>query len=223
MCSHGECDNGSVAEAVYSPLCRTFLRTMAASMTNGNSTENTTLGGPGKNMSAKHGWFEVVVPMISFLGIVGNILNLIVYTRRRMLSSMDRLEKSATYGLVALALSDMFFCMAVFPHTFVAAQAQSVDANKRYQLYLPTVRSSIRKSLLNGEHLAYCDHVNQSLHSCCVPSSRQINVIHIPHSDRHYPGLRLVRAHNVALLFSFGSRKVLQSRWQRFVSTSTKI
>ena len=134
MCSQGECDNGSAVEAVYSPICKTFLRAMMMAG-NGNGSENNTLGGAGKNMPTKHGWFDIVIPIISFLGIVGNILNLIVYTRRRMLSSMDRLEKSATYGLVGLALSDMFFCMAVFPHTFVAAEGNAVDGSKRYQLY----------------------------------------------------------------------------------------
>lgn len=80
----------------------------------------------------KHGWFEVVIPIISFLGIIGNVLNLLVLTRRRMLSSMDRLEKSATYGLVALAVSDMFFCLSVFPHTFINEESYVVE--KQYVL-----------------------------------------------------------------------------------------
>ena len=134
MCSHGECYNGSIIETAYEPICRVILR-MRAAMTNGNGSLNNTLGSGAKDIPVKHGWFEIVIPIISFLGIVGNILNLLVLTRRRMLSSMDRLEKSATYGLVALAMSDMFFCLAIFPHTFINSDTPVVDSSHRYQLY----------------------------------------------------------------------------------------
>ncbi len=80
-------------------------------------------------------FFGIVIPIISFIGIVGNIFNLLVLTRRRMLSSMDRLEKSATYGLVALALSDMLFCIIVFPHTFINKGEMKMKYSKGYVLY----------------------------------------------------------------------------------------
>lgn len=109
---------------------------MSTAMANGNASLNATLAQMSKNVGhGKTGWFEIVIPIISFLGIVGNILNLLVLTRRRMLSSMDRLEKSATYGLVALALSDMLFCLSVFPHTFINEEAYTVDKGHQYVLY----------------------------------------------------------------------------------------
>ena len=79
------------------------------------NTENGTIANEVTGMK----WFEIVIPIISVIGIVGNILNLILLTRRRLLSSMESLERSATYGLVALALSDMIFCLAIFPHMFI--------------------------------------------------------------------------------------------------------
>lgn len=84
---------------------------------------------------AHYDWFEIVIPIICFLGIVGNILNLLVLTRRRLLSSMDRLEKSANYGMIALAVSDMFFCIMVFPHTFISQSVYSVDLKSIIILY----------------------------------------------------------------------------------------
>ncbi|ELT90835.1 hypothetical protein CAPTEDRAFT_188101 [Capitella teleta] len=62
-------------------------------------------------------WFRIVIPIVCIVGIVGNLLNLFVLTRRRLLSSMQRLERCATYGLTALALSDMLFCLTVLPNT----------------------------------------------------------------------------------------------------------
>ena len=71
------------------------------------------------NMSAgerSHRLVESVVnkalaPAICVFGIIGNLLNLVVLTRKRLQCSMDRMEKSAHVGLVALAVSDMMFCV----------------------------------------------------------------------------------------------------------------
>ncbi|ELT98988.1 hypothetical protein CAPTEDRAFT_205952 [Capitella teleta] len=63
-------------------------------------------------------WFRIVITIVCIVGIVGNLLNLFVLTRRRLLSSMQRLERCATYGLTALAVSDMLFCLTILPNTF---------------------------------------------------------------------------------------------------------
>ena len=54
---------------------------------------------------------RAVAPSICVFGIIGNLLNLVVLTRKRLQCSMDRMEKSAHVGLVALALSDMMYCV----------------------------------------------------------------------------------------------------------------
>ena len=60
------------------------------------------------SLVAKHGgiqeWFEVVILMVCLFGLFGNVMNLIMLTRQRLLSRMDPLETSARYGLTALAL-----------------------------------------------------------------------------------------------------------------------
>ena len=68
------------------------------------------------------GWFEVVLLCLCVIGVSGNILNLIVLTRRRFCSSLNKLESSANYGLVALAISDLCFCLVVLPHVFLSGQ-----------------------------------------------------------------------------------------------------
>lgn len=50
------------------------------------------------------------IPIVCLFGIVGNVLNLIVLTRKRVQHSMDHMEKSVHVGFVALAVSDMCFC-----------------------------------------------------------------------------------------------------------------
>jgi len=63
--------------------------------------------------------YTVVIPLICVVGIVGNSINLVVLTSIVRNKPMDRMERSATMGLLALAVSDLFFCSAVIPLAFV--------------------------------------------------------------------------------------------------------
>lgn len=60
-----------------------------------------------------------IVPVVCVFGIVGNALNLIVLTRKRVQHSMDDLEKSVHVGFVALAVSDLSFCLLDFAPRFL--------------------------------------------------------------------------------------------------------
>ena len=146
MCSTGDCLNISTSPVIYPPVCSQFLemasqhaQLLIKELQSTNGTLNDSLDRvdrkTSEHTSVKHTWFAVVIPIISFLGIVGNVFNLLVLTRRRMLSSMDRLEKSATYGLIALAVSDMIFCVTVFPHAFIYEESYIVDGSHHFFLY----------------------------------------------------------------------------------------
>lgn len=54
---------------------------------------------------------QIVTPFILTFGIFGNILNLMVLTREKMRRSLTKMEKSAHMGLIALAASDLMFCL----------------------------------------------------------------------------------------------------------------
>ena len=55
--------------------------------------------------------YTYVIVGICGFGLLGNILNLIVLTSKGLQKTMDRMEKSAHCGLVAMAVSDMCFCL----------------------------------------------------------------------------------------------------------------
>ena len=103
------------------PMARSGGR--MAGMNSSNSTNTSTNSHRSTLM-----WFEVIISIISFLGIIGNVLNLVILTRKRMRTTLDRLERSANYGLVALALSDMMFCIIILPHIFLDTRRLSVMA-----------------------------------------------------------------------------------------------
>lgn len=61
------------------------------------------------------------LPVISALGFFGNLMNLIILAGKRIQHSLRTTEKAANSGLIALAVSDLAFCVTAFPSTFLPA------------------------------------------------------------------------------------------------------
>ena len=76
-----------------------------------------------------------MLPIICTLGISGNILNLIVQTRKRFCAPLGKLERSANLGMTALALSDAMFCTAVLPHVFLEDDRHMAPIGQTFSLY----------------------------------------------------------------------------------------
>ncbi|CAH1775673.1 unnamed protein product [Owenia fusiformis] len=65
-------------------------------------------------------WVETIaLPIVLSLGILGNLLNMIILTRKQLQAKMDEMEKSGHIFLIALAVSDFLFCVAEFPLGFM--------------------------------------------------------------------------------------------------------
>ena len=78
---------------------------------------------------------SVVSPCLCVIGLTGNILNILVLTRRRMQSAIDcSMERAAYMGLIALAVSDMLYCLCTFPDAFMGRQ-QVVFTSRNFWLY----------------------------------------------------------------------------------------
>lgn len=86
---------------------------------------------------------NVVVPIICLFGIVGNILNLIVLTRKQLQRSMDRLEKSVSVGLVALAASDMISCVLYMMTSLVQEQTLYSPLENHLSLYFKIYQEAL--------------------------------------------------------------------------------
>ena len=84
----------------------------------------------------KEQWFSVAISVICVFGILGNILNLLVLASHRITSRLDHIGHSVNNGLKALAVSDMLFCVFVFPHSFITTEYVEVVGKKEaYVLY----------------------------------------------------------------------------------------
>lgn len=59
-----------------------------------------------------------VIVVICIFGVVGNVGNLLVLVPQGRHGAMGRIERSVHWGLVSLAVSDLFFCLTVIPKAF---------------------------------------------------------------------------------------------------------
>ena len=62
--------------------------------------------------------YKKVILAVCVFGIAGNLLNFIVLSQKSLTYLMERMEKSAHYGLIALAVSDLFVCLTALPSVF---------------------------------------------------------------------------------------------------------
>lgn len=73
-----------------------------------------------KQVKALREIYNIVIPTVCVFGFVGNILNVFVFSWKRHQRIMDEIERCTTTCLVALALSDMMFCLCAFPSAFMS-------------------------------------------------------------------------------------------------------
>lgn len=81
-------------------------------------------------------WFEHILLLVCCIGIVGNVLNFFVLTRRRFRTALNNLECSANYGLVALAISDLCYCTVVLPHAIFPGFANFIKNSQNVVIVL---------------------------------------------------------------------------------------
>ncbi len=66
------------------------------------------------------GWFQILLSLLCCFGVCGNLVTLVVLTKKQLCCSPGKLETSANLGLAALAVSDLLFCVVVLPHSFLS-------------------------------------------------------------------------------------------------------
>ena len=62
---------------------------------------------------------SIPIPAICLFGMLGNLLSLLVLTRKRIKSSCDGTERSVHIGLISLAVSDFLICFCTMPYGFL--------------------------------------------------------------------------------------------------------
>lgn len=78
--------------------------------------------------------YRIIIPIVCSFGILGNILNVIIFTKKKNTGMLDEVEYCTTICLVSLAVSDMMFCIATFPFGFQTL-GQKIFHRSEFMLY----------------------------------------------------------------------------------------
>lgn len=78
---------------------------------------------------------NTITPAICVIGIIGNIMNLVILTRRRLVAASDgRLEEAAYCGMAALASSDLSYCCVSLLAAFLGT-GTVIFTHRDFKLY----------------------------------------------------------------------------------------
>jgi len=111
----------------------------------------------------------VVNPTLCLFGLVGNVFNVLVLSRQRMKTAMDcsAMEQAAHVGLIALAVSDVLYCISALLKALVSRQ-QSAFRQEHVmlmyaQLYGPYLQNTFLHTgswltviMASGRYAAIC-------------------------------------------------------------------
>ena len=77
---------------------------------------------------------NVITPIICTFGFLGNVVNIIVLSRLRLLRPVARRDGGIHFGLIALAFSDMLFSVSMFPR-FMVSESSSIFSDKNFRWF----------------------------------------------------------------------------------------
>lgn len=89
----------------------------------------------------------VLVPTVCALGVLGNLLTLVVLSRRRLAVICDGSERTVHVGLRALAVSDLLVCVCQLPQGFIY-RGCFVYAERTFQLVYWTYSGALINTFL---------------------------------------------------------------------------
>ncbi len=112
-------------------------------------------------------WFNgILIPIICLFGILGNLLNLAILTWRYKHREINVMERGALLGLIALALSDFFFCLGMTPN-FIFYKESIVFYSKNFHYFYQVYRMYVHNVFIKistwltmviamGRYIAIC-------------------------------------------------------------------
>ena len=93
--------------------------------------------------------YGYILPTILALGILGNCINIAVFSQRRLWLTQDVMEKSAMIGLLSLAVADLLFCIVGFPSAFVKVRRYIGPDEYSYSAAIALYYTTYRSNMLN--------------------------------------------------------------------------
>ena len=110
----------------------------------------------------------VIVPLICAVGMAGNLLTLLVLSRKRLKVICDGIERTVHLGLRALAVSDLLLCICLLPHGFIEEERFEYPFEE-LPAGLSRLQRRAHQHVHPDEHLADGDHGNEPIPGHLLP------------------------------------------------------
>lgn len=93
----------------------------------------------------------VVNPALCLFGLVGNVFNVLVLSRRRMKAAMDctAMEQAAHVGLIALAVSDALYCISALLKVLVSRPRSAFRQEDIVLMYIQLYGPYLQNTLMH--------------------------------------------------------------------------
>ena len=118
------------------------------------------------------GLYGYCLPTVCCFGVIGNILNIAILSRKSLQMRMEKLEQCAHSHLIALAFSDLMYCVTVLPRAYMPNFVQSsyISPWLLYEVYNGAV---INTFLLSSSWLTVAMAVSRYFAICYPVKARQ--------------------------------------------------
>ena len=118
------------------------------------------------------GLYEYCLPTACCFGVIGNILNLAILSRKSLQMRMEKLEQCAHSHLIALAFSDLMYCVTLLPRAYMPTFVQSsyISPWLLYEVYKGAVFNTF---LLISSWLTVAMAVSRYIAICYPVKARQ--------------------------------------------------
>lgn len=110
--------------------------------------------------------YQCIVVGICAFGLLGNIVNMLVLSRKSLTRTMERMERSAHYGLMGLAVSDALLCASVLPTAYVGIRVFGFYGYDFRILYATYSHAVINTFILSSTWLTVTMAVSRYLAIC---------------------------------------------------------
>ncbi len=132
-----------------------------------------------------------ITPAICVLGFLGNLINIVVLSKLRQQRKDGARDRGTHLGLIVLAVSDLLFCLAVFPRGFVP-ESSSLFSERHFSWFYQVTRPFCSCLIHTRFQVCLIWMFVRKIHFCCPQSGVVKELVTFQDTAAHCKGFKLL-------------------------------